>query len=389
MVLLEQIWFPLLAQPADDPFPLEQLRQTTENAYRHAKNGAGAHAASDPVEAFGDVIGSVDNIPNVSKFKLRTREDRKNQKPLDWLVPGVLLDKNVVFLYGRWGSFKSYLALDLGLSVSTGTPWCGVMPKTGPVIYACGEGMVPLETSRAPAWEHAKGVEAPGFYTCPAPLVVLPDEAKDFCTEIAKVCENPALIIIDTLAKSALGLDLNSSVDAGKIAAFCKLIQERFNCCVMVVHHSGKDSERGMLGSILLPSNADSVLEVIRPKDKCPAVELWVRKFKDAPEPEEAFRFEMEPHLTDIVPKQITPERLRELTSDEDELKPAVVGKALRELGEPVTTHVLASALAPDAQGGDVEARQKAVRQFERRLKKAASGVLAAYVTDGIWSVPS
>ena len=43
----------------------------------------------------------------------------------EWLVAGILPAKSIAQLYGGSGSGKSFVALDMALSVATGRPWLG------------------------------------------------------------------------------------------------------------------------------------------------------------------------------------------------------------------------------------------------------------------------
>ena len=392
MVQLEDHWFPCLDQPADDPFSLAELRATVQNAYKYAQNGAGAFAASEPEEAFAAALPAIVEASKAdaerpSKFKPRSREDRKHQRPPEWLIPGVLLKATSVLLFGQWGTYKSYIALDLALSIATGARWRDAEPVKGPVFYAGLEGMPSVEASRAPAWEVARNTEATDLYTMRAPFISQPEECKEFVAQIAAVSEKPAAIFIDTVAKSSMGMDLNSGVEAGRVTAFCDALRDRFGCTVVAIHHSGKDQEKGMLGSILLPSNVDSTLEVRAVRNSRKA-ELWVRKFKDVAEPVEPFCFELASVANDLVPQPITYAEYIEATKDEDDLEPAVVGKALRDLGVAVTTSVLAGHLVSAAPGHNAENHHKAVEKMVKRLTKEARHRLAGYLIDGKWGLP-
>jgi RecA-family ATPase len=52
------------------------------------------------------------------------------------------------------------------------------------------------------------------------------------------------LIVIDTVARNFGGGDENSAQDASKFIAHCDTyLRERFNCSVVLVHHSGKKGD--------------------------------------------------------------------------------------------------------------------------------------------------
>lgn len=63
--------------------------------------------------------------------------------PIDWVLPGAIPAGQLAMLAGADGTGKSYLALQMAISVATGIPWAGgLLPapeKMGPVVYVSGE----------------------------------------------------------------------------------------------------------------------------------------------------------------------------------------------------------------------------------------------------------
>ena len=72
----------------------------------------------------------------------------------------------------------------------------------------------------------------------------------------------PEIVVIDTLARSMGGRDENSSRDMGQVVASCDLIRNRTGAHVMLVHHEGKDGDRGARGSTVLRGAADTEIHV-------------------------------------------------------------------------------------------------------------------------------
>src|SRR5439155_4810247 len=64
-------------------------------------------------------------------------------------------------------------------------------------------------------------------------------------------------IVIDTLSRSMRGAEENSAKDMGVFVGNCERIAREFGCIVIVIHHAGKDAEKGARGSIALPAAAD------------------------------------------------------------------------------------------------------------------------------------
>jgi AAA domain len=60
---------------------------------------------------------------------------------VDWLIEDYLERDTVTQLFGDPGSGKSFIALDMALSIATGQEWHGHATKSGPVFYIAGEGL--------------------------------------------------------------------------------------------------------------------------------------------------------------------------------------------------------------------------------------------------------
>ena len=59
----------------------------------------------------------------------------------DPLVHGILSKGDLAMVYGAPGSGKSFLVLDLALSVATGSTWAGHATTKGTVVYCTLEGL--------------------------------------------------------------------------------------------------------------------------------------------------------------------------------------------------------------------------------------------------------
>ena len=155
------------------------------------------------------------------------------------LVDGVIFRNTLVNVFGPPASFKSFLALDIGLSVAHGGSWHGRQVHSGPVLYIAGEGAAGIR-KRASAWMQNHGVADNG-----EPFFVLPQ----------------AVNIRD-----------------------CDRIKTAFDgATVMIVHHSGKDTTRGARGHSSLYGAVDTELELKRSQGS-DSVTIRNSKQKDAEE---------------------------------------------------------------------------------------------------------
>src|SRR5690606_38417102 len=90
----------------------------------------------------------------------------------------------------------------------------------------------------------------------------------------------PALLIIDTLSRFfGDGDDENSAKDMKRFVGAINTLMTKYpSLHVMIVHHSGKDVDRGMRGSSALQGAADTVIQCRKDGDRHRAV---VEKQKD------------------------------------------------------------------------------------------------------------
>src|SRR5690606_13166068 len=198
------------------------------------------------------------------------------------LVRGILGEGGLSVLYGAPGAGKSFLALDLGYAVATGQPWMGRGTRQGPVIYAAGEGVSGLRM-RGKAIAKVKRCDAPNIFFLPHSLST-PDEGEKMAMVLDQVTARcgvpPALLIIDTLSRFfGEGDDENSAKDMKRfVGAISALMAKCPTLHVMIVHHSGKDADKGMRGSSALQGAADTVIQCRKDGDAHRAV---VEKQKD------------------------------------------------------------------------------------------------------------
>jgi hypothetical protein len=164
-------------------------------------------------------------------------------------------------LFGESGAGKSFLAVDLALSIATGRDWNGHAVKQGSVFYLAGEGHAGF-AKRFVAWAAHTGTDissAPFFLSTSA--IGLPDDATlaRLIQEIEASGTVPALIVIDTLARSLIG-DENRSDDVGGFIRSIDQIRMRYGCAMLIVHHTGHNNSDRARGSSALKAAMDTEL---------------------------------------------------------------------------------------------------------------------------------
>lgn len=178
------------------------------------------------------------------------------------LIPTMFDYDTLALLYGKRGSYKSFLALDLALHVAYGMRWHTQPIDPCEVVYICAEGHHGL-AQRIDAWQAHHGI-----HDDPTRLAIYA-EAVNFTSPsqvgtFADACRYRAVkfVIIDTLARCTTGADENSSRDMGLALEQLDVLRRRTGACVLVVHHSGKAIDAGARGSSAIEAAADSVFEI-------------------------------------------------------------------------------------------------------------------------------
>ncbi len=202
-------------------------------------------------------------LPSTDKarFQLLDRAAIIAQPTLRWRVKTLLPETGIGAIYGASGSGKSYLAIDLGISIALGKPWFGNRTSACPVTYVTLEGEAGLR-NRISAWEAHNGTIIPAaFKAMMQPFQLAEPEQVE---ALGAVLPAGGVVIIDTLNRAAPGLDENSSQDMGRILAGMKRLQQITDGLVIVVHHTGKVASKGLRGHSSLHAALDGAIEVER-----------------------------------------------------------------------------------------------------------------------------
>lgn len=206
---------------------------------------------------------------------------------VEWLVRDHIYEGSLVGIYGDYGSAKTFFALDMGLSVATGKRFLGEYPvKTGAVAYLCGEGARGLK-KRVQQWQAVKGVTPNNFCVYPEPLDLTQRTNTDLLADdvVRRLGCDPTLVIVDTLAVCFGGKNESDTADMNTFINNCKALQNKLQCCVVVIHHLGKDPTKGARGSTAYMGALDTgvLLKAKRDNaDRIKSVTVRCGKQKDA-----------------------------------------------------------------------------------------------------------
>jgi len=212
-----------------------------------------------------------------------------------WLIDGVIPADAFGVIFGPSGAYKSFIAIDMAASIASAIAWHGRdVDNSGHVIYIAAEGASGLHL-RKKAWEirHHKPITNLGILGSAVTI-----NAAIECQHLIELCDEAAacisqdvkLVVIDTLARSFAG-DENSASDMGGFIKACDRIREKTGATVLVIHHSGKDAEKGARGSSALRAACDFEFKVVSSGKK--VTKLTCTKAKDS-DPIEDLDFKLE-----------------------------------------------------------------------------------------------
>lgn len=198
-----------------------------------------------------------------------------------WLIEDYVPAGGLSTVYGRPGSYKTFLALDWSCHVATGSWWDKRRVAAGPVIYVMAEGVGGLP-KRKQAWEKAHNTYLAEFPIrwYPQPVNLLDPEWSEGLAIVAAEHQT-ALVVIDTTARAMPGGDENASKDMGRLIASADRIRAATGGAVMLVHHTPLDGGR-LRGHSSLEGAVDTNIGV---EFDGTTVKLTVDKQKDAEPP--------------------------------------------------------------------------------------------------------
>jgi hypothetical protein len=305
--LMIEHWNPRCEPPWSEA-ELDHLQGKVEHAYRYNTSPPGnmtdAYRKAKTEAMFQPVSrdASAGAFWSVGRFRIVDRAAMEDIKDPSWLTKsdgeGMLPERAYTMLVGAPGSLKTFVALDIGLSIASGrdTLWNAI--SQGACVFAAGEGRSGLR-NRVRAWENkyldGKRVEPGRFWLLdPVPAIARDGEIETFIKLVQHALdgEKCKLVVLDTLGRAMQGVSENDQEHASKFTAAVETICKELDCTVLAIHHSGHGEKRAR-GSSVFQGDLDTILLAER-EGKDMALTLSMQKQKDAPEWEHARSIKLE-----------------------------------------------------------------------------------------------
>jgi len=192
-----------------------------------------------------------------------------------WLVEDLWGRGAVGIVGGAPKCCKSWLGLDIALSVASGTPCLGRFPvvHVGPTLVYLAEDAAPMVRERILGiCNHRRlDIETLDLHLIDTPSLRLDLDADRRSLAAAVETIRPKLLLLDPLVRLHRA-DENSSADISALLGFLRELQRRFDTAVLLVHHMSK-KHRAQLGQALRGSGdlhafGDCNAYLVRKNDK-------------------------------------------------------------------------------------------------------------------------
>lgn len=175
-----------------------------------------------------------------------------------WLVTGLWSEQAVGIVGGEPKCCKSFLALDLAVSVASGTPCLRhfPVPHPGRVLLYAAEDALHVVRRRLEGICAAAGCQLRNLnvqvITAPTLRLDLPADAEALERTVQQL--KPRLLILDPFVRLHR-IDENASGEVAPLLAYLRELQRRHALSVLVVHHAKKSSGRIRAGQALRGSS--------------------------------------------------------------------------------------------------------------------------------------
>lgn len=175
-----------------------------------------------------------------------------------WLVEQLWLDQGVGIIGGEPKCCKSFMALDLAVSVASGSPCLRSfrVPERGHVLYFAAEDALHIVRSRLEGICEAAETDlhklSLQLITSPSLRLDLPEDTETLDRTIAEL--KPKLLILDPFVRLHR-IDENNSGEVAPILANLRLMQRAYGVAIIVVHHAKKGASGSRAGQALRGSS--------------------------------------------------------------------------------------------------------------------------------------
>ena len=227
----------------------------------------------------------------------------------NYIVDRLIQKDSINFIYGKPGAAKSLIAIDLVCNLQENGYWANRTTKECIVYYFAYEDPDGV-LDRLTISSIIKRYQREGAI---ATLSLLVDPPDIFDPKTVKAMERQVedrgqfgdfVIVIDTLNAATPGMNENDGVEMGKFLDVLRKLRN-VGCTIIVVHHTGKDVQKGMRGHNSHEALADSIFFVEK-RQNSNVVKMTRTKDRNGPGGEK-FIFELHTGTIEYDPSEQIP----------------------------------------------------------------------------------
>jgi RecA-family ATPase len=179
---------------------------------------------------------------------VRVGEIKSEDNAQRWLVEELWGASSVGVIGGAPKCAKTWLGLDMALSVATGTACLGkyAVPEPGPVLVYLAEDALPIVRERVEGMARHRGLDLGQveIHVITTPVLRL-DRDRDR-TRLWETTRRlgPRLLLLDPLVRLH-GIDENNAGEVAELLAYFRSLQRQLDLSVLLVHHTRKNAAGG------------------------------------------------------------------------------------------------------------------------------------------------
>lgn len=197
-------------------------------------------------------------------FKLYSLSELDGLPPPVWLIESVMIENGLCLFWAGSDNYKTFVAIDMAMSIASGIPWQGKATQGGPVLYVAAEDIAGVKL-RMDGWRRTKGekLPEPDIRLLRDSFTMASPDAEKLIRSIELIPVKPRLIVIDTLAMTFGAGNEDKTSDMNAFIQGCASIRRATGATVMVVHHTGRNTEQER-GNASLRAACDVIFTVQR-----------------------------------------------------------------------------------------------------------------------------
>jgi hypothetical protein len=261
---------------------------------------------------------------------------------LEWLIEDLWVAEGVGIVGGNPKAGKTWLALDLALSVASGTPALGVyaIPRAGPVLLFAAEDPPATVRARLEGLAASRDLE---LASLPLHVILASSLRLDTLVDQARLTAaverfRPRLLVLDPFVRLHR-INENSAQEVSGVLAYLRDLQRRCHVAVLVVHHARKAGAGAAQAGLSLRGSGDFYAwgdELLHMRRRRASLELVI-EHRSASSPE--------PVPLELLAEEGRPAHLAVVSAAEG-VEPgaalvASVVEALEQAGDPLTQEAL------------------------------------------------